>query len=133
MWRSRPTAHGQSWVPQTWVVDGQPVLVFSCWSDRSSAGSPARGGIRGDDRNGAAGGVWTVPGETLLGPWDFDRAAPLRVPSLYAGHLVCERDGSWAVLGFRDGPWERFSGSIGDPIPVRLGPDGVVEVAPISP
>jgi beta-fructofuranosidase len=116
---SEPAGFGWLEVPQVHTVDGQPVLVFSCWADRSVPGGPARGGARGDDRAGAPGGMWTVPGATLLGPWDLDRAEPLRVPSLYAGHLVRERDGSWAAMGFRDGPWERFSGSIGDPIPVR--------------
>ena len=36
-------------VPQAAVVDGRPVLVFSCWADRM-------------DRRGR-GGVWIAPGD----------------------------------------------------------------------
>ena len=66
-------------VPQTREVDGLPVLVFSCWPDLTSPGSPGRGGTHGDRSAGAPGGVWTVPGASLLGPWDFALAEPLAV------------------------------------------------------
>lgn len=123
---SEPVGFAWLEVPQVHVIDGRPVLVFSCWSDRAATGSPSLGGSRGDDEPGAPGGVWTVPGASLLGPWRFDQATPLNVPSFYAGHLVRERDGTWSAMGFRDGEGDRFSGSIGDPIPVRHNGDRLV-------
>lgn len=119
-------------VPQSAVLDGSPVLVFSCWADPAAGGAPGRTGTRGDRAPGAAGGMWTAPGSTLLGPWDLHRARPLTVPSLYAGHLAHRRDGSSVALGFRDGPAGSFVGAVGDPVPVRLAPDGTVVVLDVT-
>jgi beta-fructofuranosidase len=64
------------------------------------------------------GGVWVAPGESLLGPWDLERAAPLAHPSLYAANFV--QDGrDWAVLGFRDSEGGAFVGEITDPLPIQ--------------
>lgn len=127
-WEIRPPLSGPSGLPwlevlQSREVDGLPVLVFSCWPEVAAEGIASRGGMPGDEDPTAPGGVWTAPGRTLLGPWDFTQAEPLRSPSLYAGHLVQERDQSWAAMGFRDGIGERFVGAVSDPIPVRR--DGI--------
>lgn len=108
---SEPVGFGHLEVPQVYMVDDQPVLVFSCWPAQTDHGKVA----------GAAGGVFVVPGETLLGPWAINAATPLNHPSLYAARLVRDPlSGQWAVIGFRDVEDGRFIGAIVDPIPVVL-------------
>jgi beta-fructofuranosidase len=104
-----PAGFGQLEVPQVAVVDDLPVLVFSCWPDRMSAERRAQE---------PAGGVWAVPGETLLGPWDLAEARPFDHPSLYAARLVEESPGAWVLLGFRDTEDGMFVGELTDPLPV---------------
>ena len=108
---STPAGFGQLEVPQAVVVDGQPVLVFSCWPDRMAPDLRERW---------TGGGVWVVPGESLTGPWDIAAATTFAHPSLYAARLVEERPGSWALLGFRDTEDGTFVGEITDPLPVVL-------------
>jgi beta-fructofuranosidase len=113
---SAPAGFGQLEVPQAVTVEGHPVLVFSCWPDRM------------DDarrRSGTSGGVYAVPGESLLGPWDIASATPLGHPSLYAARLVQDRDGAWSILGFRDTENGTFVGEIPDPMPVQWSADGL--------
>ena len=63
-----------------------------------------------------------VPGESLLGPWDFSAATTFEHPSLYAARLVEDPENGWALLGFRDTEDGRFVGEIPDPLPVvRVG------------
>ena len=108
---STPAGFGQLEVTQVAVVDGLPVLVFSCWPDHLSA-----------ERRAAwtGGGVWVVPGDGLLGPWDFTRARPFDHPSLYAARLVADdaSPSGWSLLGFRDTEDGAFVGEIADPLPV---------------
>jgi beta-fructofuranosidase len=94
-------------VPQAYVLDGQPVLVFSCQPDHVPAGL-------------ARAGCWTCPGETLLGPWDVSAAAPFDDdPALYCGRLVAIDRDRWVLLGFHHGDNdEAFTGEIVDPIAV---------------
>ena len=109
-----PEGFGHMEVAQSRLVDGTPILIFSCQAGRLGIDrrSPSR-----------VGEVWAVPGESLLGPWDFDRAQPLRHPSLYAGQLLQDRNGRWLLLGFRDIEDEEFVGEIVDPMPVRFDND----------
>jgi len=120
-----PAGFGQLEVPQSVVVAGQPVLVFSCWPDRMTA-----------DRRAAwtGGGVWVVPGESLLGPWDIAAARPFDHPSIYAARLVqgagdASTPGGWGLIGFRDTEDGVFIGEIADPLPVEVV-DGTVRLAP---
>ena len=115
---SEPSGFGHLEVPQVCMVNDLPVLVFSCWSGQADHDQVATW----------AGGVYVVPGKTLLGPWDISAATPLNHPSLYAGRLVRDpRSGHWAVMGFRDIEDGRFIGSIVDPIPVVVD-DGQVRI-----
>jgi beta-fructofuranosidase len=92
---SEPAGFGHLEVPQAAVVDGQPVLVFSCLSIHHD---PAR------TEGPPEGGVYVVPGQTLIGPWDIAGAARVDHPSLYAGRLVrdpTKRLGTARVPGHR--------------------------------
>jgi beta-fructofuranosidase len=69
-----------------------------------------------------------VPGESLTGPWQIERAVPFTAePQLFAAPLVATRDGGWVLLGFTNREQEGvYEFDIGDPIPVRLNRSGAV-------
>ncbi len=94
-----PAGFGHLEVPQTAVVDGQPLLLF-CTNP-------------GDDP------IWMVPGPSVTGPWDLTLARPVRCPGLYAPRLVRGAAGGWHLIGFIAGPRTGFTGELSDPIPVR--------------
>ncbi len=71
-------------VPQVAVVDGRPVLVFSCKQVEL-------GGARAT--SGSAGGVWAVAASSVLGPFDTAAAMLVAEERLYAGRLVADRSG----------------------------------------
>lgn len=100
---------GQMEVPQVALVDDVPTLVFSCgWDQLSPTGR----------RRYGAGGVFSVTGPSLLGPFDASRARRFPHESLYAGRLVLH-EGEWNLMGFFDiGPDGLFQGVLSDPIPV---------------
>jgi beta-fructofuranosidase len=108
---SEPAGFGQLEVPQIVMLDGQPLLVFSCWPDRMDS-ERAQSWTRG--------GVYVVPGKSFLGPWEIADAEPIAHPSLYAARLVKDGTDGWALLGFRDTEDGIFIGEIADPIPVVL-------------
>jgi beta-fructofuranosidase len=116
---------GQLEVMQTAVVDGQPLLLFSCLAGETSAARQAGGGL---------GGTWAVGADRLTGPYDIAHAQLVSGPELYVGKLVQTRDGLWRYLAFtNDQPDGGFGGTIIDPVPARLA-DGrlVVERKHIS-
>lgn len=83
---------GELEVPQVAIVDGAPIMVFSCHPDKMTR---AR---RADDGEYC---TWAVPGPSLLGPWDLTTARPFRrEPRLFAAPLVRRVDGTWAMFGF---------------------------------
>jgi beta-fructofuranosidase len=92
-------------VPQVSLIDGRAVLTFSCQDP--------------------AGGMWSAPAASLLGPYAIDQAEQVGDPSLYAAHVITLNDGRPALLGFADNP---FRGEIPDPRPVRLTPNGVLTI-----
>lgn len=113
---------GQMEVPQVEVVDGRPVLLFSCLRQELAAARRT---------TGAGGGVWAVTAGSLLGPFDTATAYPVTDSSLYSGRIIRDHDGHWVLLAFRNaGPDGRFVGELSDPIPVGLGPDGRLRLAP---
>jgi len=109
---------GQLEVAQVREIDGQWVLVFTCHPDEQTA---ERRATWGDHC------TWSVPGDGPLGPWDISRARPfVAEPDLFAAPLVQRRDGSWALVGFRNlEPKGTLSFDILDPVPVHLE-DGVL-------
>ena len=95
-------------VPQLAVVDGGPVLLFSCLGPQLS---PTR------RKAGEPGGVWALRPERLLGPYDVSRATRLTDESLYVGKLVQRRDGRWVLLAFvNQDAGGAFGGSLSDPL-----------------
>lgn len=100
---------GQLEVLQHAVVDGQPLLMFSCLHTEMAT-------EREDRRRG---GVWVVPVEEPLESVDVGRAVRVTSEALYSGRLVQDRSGGWVMLAFRhvDESGE-FVGEITDPIPV---------------
>jgi beta-fructofuranosidase len=110
---SRPAGFGELEVAQVRIVEGRPLLVFTCQPERQAGEQIARFGRFA---------TWYVLGDSLTGPWDVSAALPFEPdPKLSAAPLVQRRDGSWAFLGFRS---TELSGppalEIVDPIPVTL-------------
>jgi beta-fructofuranosidase len=117
-WRVGPplsTPAGFRWleVPQVAVVDGHPLLLFSCVS----------GDVAPRRRVPSAGNVWAAPAMTVLGPFDVAAARPFPHPDLYAGRLIGDVAGGWSLMGFRDTHDGGFHGELTDPISVRYDPD----------
>ena len=107
---SRPSERGfgQLEVLQAEVVDGRPVILFSCLAEHAT---PARQGDRG--------GVWAVNPDSVLGPVDIDAAYRLTDDSRYVGRLMRTRAREWVMFAFRSRDDQgRFPGGITDPIPV---------------
>jgi beta-fructofuranosidase len=119
---TEPAGFGQIEVPQARVVDGRPLLVFTCHPEEQAGEQVARHG---------AFSTWYVLGESLTGPWDIAAARPFEGdPKLFAAPLVQRRDGSWAFVGFRNQePEGILSFELVDPIPVALR-DGQLVAAP---
>jgi beta-fructofuranosidase len=107
-----PGGFGHVEVPRPAVIEGRPVLLFCCQTDRLAPGRTA------------SGGVWVAPGDSLVGPWDLSAATVLDHASLYAANFVRDGDG-WAVLGFRGYEHGVFVGELTDPLPVEPHGDTV--------
>ncbi|HEY0240652.1 MAG TPA: hypothetical protein VGC37_18635 [Friedmanniella sp.] len=108
---------GQLEVLQSKQIDGRWVLVFTCHPQEMT---PARRAELGEYC------TWSVPSPGPLGPWDITLARPFEAePDLFAAPLVQRRDGSWAIVGFRNTePRGTYSFDIIDPIPVGLDDAG---------
>lgn len=104
---------GQLEVPQVRLVDGTPTMVFTCHPQEQTAERIERSGEYC---------TWSLTGDSLTGPWKIDRAQPfVEEPALFAAPLVQQRDGSWAMVGFRNLESAGvFDFEIVDPIPVEL-------------
>jgi beta-fructofuranosidase len=105
-------------VQQVEVVGGRPVLMFSCLPGELDGRRRAAG---------ERGGVWSAPGDSVTGPFDTGRAAPLTGEELYSGRLIRDRAGRWVMLAFRNlDAGGGFGGEITDPVPVSVAGDGGV-------
>jgi beta-fructofuranosidase len=118
-----PAGFGELEVAQVRVLAGRPLLVFTCHPDQQS-----------DDQRSRFGRycTWSLVGSSLTGAWELDRARPFESePALTAAPLVQQRDGSWALLGFRNVEPEGIPGlEILDPIPVQLRGGRLVDLTP---
>ena len=90
------------------------MLIFSCLTEQLSAQRRSAG---------ERGGVWCVPCDSLLGPFDVAHAVRIADESLYSGRLIRDRAGQWVMLAFRNlGPDGNFIGELTDPMPVSWAP-----------
>jgi beta-fructofuranosidase len=116
---------GQLEVAQIRVLDGQPVMVFTCHPQEQN-----------EQRIRTVGSfcTWSVLATSSTGPWDMAEARPfVAEPALFAAPLVQQRDRSWALLGFHNlEPEGIFSLDILDPIPVELR-DGALAAKTLPP
>jgi beta-fructofuranosidase len=120
---TEPAGFGHQEVPQVRLLEGRPLLVFSC---RRQGMAPSSATAQREP----TGAVWTAAGESLLGPWDLAHARAFDHPTAYAGQLVPDREGSWYLHAFEDGP--DFDGTVLDPIPVQLGSNGLEPITGTS-
>lgn len=98
-------------VLQVQVVDGTPVLLFSCLRSELATTRAARADT---------GGVWAVAAPRVLGPYPVSDARRLTDDTLYSGRLVLDRGGQWNLLAFRNRSESGFVGQIIDPLPVTV-------------
>lgn len=116
-WELRPPrtepgqGFGQLEVMQVEVVDGAPVMLFSCLASDASAHRRA---------TGTSGGVWAATATSLLGPYDVAGAQQVTDDQLYSGRLVRRRtDGQWLLLAFHHTSTDgSFVGAVSDPTSV---------------
>ncbi|MEV6873249.1 glycosyl hydrolase family 32 [Amycolatopsis sp. NPDC051128] len=105
-----PRGFGQLEVLQAEVVDGRPVLLFSCLAEHASSDRRA---------TGTTGGIWAAPAVGLLGPFDIAAAEPVTDDRFYSGRLIRRRsDDRWVLLAFHNRDEQDFAGVISDPMPV---------------
>ncbi len=120
---SEPAGFGQIEVAQPQLVDGRPTLVFTCHPDEQTEATKDRFGRYC---------TWSIPGDSLTGPWDVSRARPFTAePDLFAAPFVQDPHSRWVFVGFVNlEPKGILSFDIIDPIPVGLDADGVVVADP---
>jgi beta-fructofuranosidase len=98
-------------VPQTAVVGGRTVLVFSCGVD--TLASRKAEGFDG-------GGIWSMETDSVTGPYDVGPAAVVTTAPLYSGRLIQDRNGQWMMMACHDANSDgTFDGIVSDPMPVR--------------
>jgi beta-fructofuranosidase len=116
------TGFGQLEVLQIAQVEGRNVLLFGCLQGELSVERRARG---------ERGGIWSLPIDDPLGPFDITRATRLTDHSLYCGKLVQDHDGVSWLMAFNnyDRAGEFLGGGLADPLPVAWGEDGILRVA----
>lgn len=101
---------------QTFTINGQNYLLFSCDTPRLTGALP-----------GKMGGIWYMPTGDFAGWHDPAAAQLLATQRLYAGRLVRQRNGQWALMGFENDP--PFAGRISDPIAITAHADGRLSIA----
>ena len=69
--------------------------------------------------------MFSVVGETVLGPFDTSKAVRFDHASIYAARIV-SHEGAWYMLGFRNEENGSFVGELTDPIKVKLAGSGLV-------
>jgi beta-fructofuranosidase len=110
-----PSGFGQLEVFQIEEIDGKAVLIWCCGTDELSAASKAKFG---------EGGMFSVVGESTLGPFDMSTVTRFPHPSLYAARAVKHAD-KWYMLGFINEVDGDFVGEICDPIPIKVSGTGL--------
>lgn len=115
---SGASGFGQLEVFQVEEIDGKAVLIWCCGTDELSAESKKKFG---------EGGMFSVTGESLTGPFDMTKVTRFPHPSLYAARAV-QHEGNWYMLGFINELDGEFVGEICDPIPIKVSGTGLTIV-----
>lgn len=111
-----PSSFGQLEVFQVEQVEGKVVLLWCCGPNELSDAARERYG---------AGGMFSVVGDSKLGPFDPNQAVRFDHPSIYAARIV-EHQGDWYMIGFRNEENGQFIGELTDPIKVKIQGTGLV-------
>jgi beta-fructofuranosidase len=126
-WASEPPlsepehGFGQLEVIQVEIIEGRPVMLFSCLGTELSL---AR------QEAGQSGGIWAADAESVTGPYDIAGAYRLTDESHYAGRLIRDRCGAWNLLAFlHTGPDGMFVGQLSEPMPISWDDEGRLRVA----
>jgi beta-fructofuranosidase len=106
---------GQLEVLQVEIIDGFPTLIWCCGTAELSDEAKLRYG---------EGGMFSVTGESVLGPFELRNAVRLPHPSLYAARAV-KHQGKWFMLGFINEVDGDFVGELSDPIPLKVSGTGL--------
>jgi len=102
-------------VVQWCVIDGHPVVLFSCDTAH----------LAGDRAVGGAGGVWAVRAPAWGEQIDVASASPVTGDELYAARAIRNRRGEWMLMGFENiGTNGAFVGRVSDPLPLQWTPGG---------
>lgn len=107
---------GQMEVIQVEEIDGIPTMLWCCGPNELS---------EENRKKWPSGGMFSVSGESLLGPFDITKAVWFPHETIYAARVV-KHEGQWFMLGFIHGPDHDFGGYICDPIPVKNDGSGIV-------
>jgi len=120
-----PGEFGHMEVPQVVSIEGRWYLLFACPYPMLAKARQAR-----MDRRES--GTYYLAADTMLGAYHPPDAVCLvgdEIGSLYSGKLIQDAAGAWQFMGFKDMVLGRgFVGDIDDPHPVRVLPDGRLEV-----
>jgi beta-fructofuranosidase len=112
------TGFGQTEVLQVVAESGKHVGIFCCGSDYIK------------DKSGRfTTGTYSVPMDSPIGPFHFDRADIFDAPHIYAGRVIRDREGKLNLIGFVTASHDSHAPcEISDPIPVRLTENGTLQV-----
>ncbi len=109
---------GQVEVIQVEEVEGKYVLVFCVGNQHLNERKP-----------GFQTGTYSVPADSLTGPFHFERTQIINADGIYAGRIIKDRSGNWVLLGFVGGQnTSEFKGRICDPIPLILTSEAVLKI-----
>lgn len=125
-WKVQPpltgieSSFGQMEVNQVEVIDGNPTLIWCCGPNELTPELRARY---------PSGGMFSVSGDSVLGPFDPNQAVWFPHEKLYAARAV-KKDDQWFMIGFIGGPDdENFGGFLCDPIPIHNPGPGLLPLA----
>jgi len=112
------TGFGQTEVLQVVEENGKFIGIFCCGSDY----------IKNRSERFTT-GTYSVPMDSPIGPFHFDRADIFDAPHIYAGRVIRDREGKLNLIGFLTASHDSHAPcEISDPIPVRLSENGTLQV-----
>ena len=120
-WKVLPPLHGESGFGQVEVIqvekiEDKYVLIFCVNAHDLNIVKP-----------GFKTGTYSVPADSLTGPFHFDQTEIIDADGIYAGRIIKDRNDQWVLLGFEAGQSSKeFKGRICDPITLELTAQGTL-------